>query len=369
MKIGILTFHRAVNYGAVLQAYALQNALERCGADAEIIDYRAPFNENRFKRKKLWDLRKPRDIYAVLFRNSYIMHDRNCFEEFYQKLKLSKVYWNVEELAADEQKYDKFVCGSDQVWNLSCTEGDDAYFLPFVECAEKKYSYAASIGYREIPVQFREIYQKFLKDFHRISVREKGAVELVKEFTDRDVSCEIDPTLLLTEREWHELADDGLVPPCRYLLLYLMSEDKAIVRFAKNLAKKEGCRMIYIHNRLFKTAGMENVRSVTPAQWLGLFEKASYVCTNSFHGLVFSINFHRQFFVKLIPRSVANSRIESVLEEYGLSKRLTEQWDGRELDYEAVDAKLRKRRMESFRYMERIVTENRDDGIWKKNQE
>ena len=241
--------------------------------------------------------------------------------------------------------------GGDEVWNIACTSGDDSYFLPFLNDSQKKTSYAASIGYQKLPEQFIEQYKTWISGFSEISVREKSAVDIVRELTGREVEYVVDPTLLLNKEEWMGLSDDTLVPKEPYVIMYLMSEDKELIRFAKKLAKEKQCKLLYIHDRLFNLPGAVNLHDVTPGQWLGLFTNADYVVTNSFHGTVFSINFNKQFFVRFIPRSIANTRIQCVLEEYGLFHREIDSLDNTRCEYQTANTILAKNREHSLEFL------------------
>lgn len=354
-RIGILTFHRALNYGAVFQTYALQTAMRGLGAEADIIDYRAQFNEKRFQRKKLRDILHVRELYSVIFRNAYMTYSRKTFEGFCQKMQMSEVCTTQDGLREVCSKYDRIVSGSDQVWNIACTSGDDSYFLPFMNDSQKKTSYAASIGYQKLPEQFIEQYKTWISGFSEISVREKSAVDIVHALTGREAEYVVDPTLLLEKSDWLKLADEAKVPEEPFVLMYLMSEDRELIRFAKNLVKKNNCKLLYINDRLFKLPGAVNLRDVTPEQWLGLFAKATYVVTNSFHGTVFSINFNKQFFVRYIPHSIANTRIRCALEEYGLLNREIDSLDNTRCNYQTVNTILAKNREYSLEFLKNRI--------------
>ena len=322
MKVGIMTFHTALNYGAVLQAYALNKTLIDKGVEAEIIDYSAPFNEKRFAPKKLSYFLNIRNLYSVLFCNSYQRHNKRIFDDFKNNcLRLSKPIYNQKELGDVVNNYDVFIVGSDQVWNLACTERDDSYFLPFVNANRKKNSYAASIGYAHFPESERAHYKALIEAFNKISVRETSAVKAIKEITGRNVSLVLDPTLLLTKEKWRALFSNVDCRKYKFLLLYLMSEDRVLIKFAKKLAKEKNLKIIYITQRFFKLPGVINQRDVSIPQWLSLFHEAEIVVTNSFHGLAFSINFDKDFFTRYIPRSIANSRLQTLLDMFDLHYR------------------------------------------------
>ncbi|EEC95379.1 hypothetical protein PRABACTJOHN_03221 [Parabacteroides johnsonii DSM 18315] len=322
MKIGTLTFHTAHNYGAMLQAYALVYYLRSQGHEAEIIDYQAEFNKKRFAPKSISHFLNLREIYNILFRNSYQKPCPQAFYDFYTNyLPKSRSSYTKEELTKVAAFYDKIVSGSDQVWNLACTDGDDSYFLPFAPY-EKKYAYAASMGVSTIPKQLKICLTDYIKSFKGISVREHEAVSIVKELTGKDATLVVDPVLLLTQEQWEKIADYSRCPQKNYLLIYAMSEDMELLKFAKQYAKDYGLEIAYINQRLFKRIKAIHLRNVTPNQWLGLFLNATTIVTNSFHGSAFGINFGKNLFIKYIPRSIANSRLQTLVKDYSLESHL-----------------------------------------------
>lgn len=358
MKIGILTFHRALNYGAVFQTYALQKTIQDLGAQVDIIDYRAPFNEKRFRRKTLKDFLHFRALYGLFFQNSCKIISRNTYQSFNDRMKYSETVDNHESLEKCCRQYDKIVCGSDQVWNLACTEGDNAYFLPFVQEQEKKIAYAASFGYEVLPVQYVEKYKNWISNFAAVSVREPSGVSIVNKLTGANAEYVVDPTLLIAKSQWESLADFSRVPEQPYLLLYLMSEDRLLINFARKFARKNHLKLTYISERLFPMSGVKNLRDVTPEQWLGLFSKADYIVTNSFHGTAFSINFEKPFFLRYIPRSIANTRLQSIIKEYDLEMRTIESWDGSECDFTMAQKQLLRNKQLSIQFIkDRIISE------------
>ena len=323
-KYGILTFHRAINYGAILQAYAMQKTLEKYELDVEIIDYRAEFNEKRFGPKKIKDILTIRSLYNIIFRNSYTIHKREPFLLFIKNfMKISKkIIVTRKELIEASEKYESIICGSDQIWNLACTDMDDSFLLPFKLIKTKKIAYAASFGSDVLADKHKEKYRKYLSDYEGIAVREKSGVSIVKDLINKDIPYVLDPSLLLSRKEWSVIGDESIVPNGNYVLVYLMSEDKVLLNTARNIGKKKGLKIVYINNRLFKARGMESLSAITPNQWIALFDNASFVVTNSFHGTAFAINFNINFYVKYIPRSIANTRLENILKDTGLTSRL-----------------------------------------------
>lgn len=321
-KIATLTFHRAINYGAVLQAYALQKSIEKFGYDTEILDYRSDFLE---KLHNPHDLRKYKSIlrygYAIL-RNSVKKDNRKAFYSFSEKyLKLSKVY-NRENIKDAADEYKAVIVGSDQVWNYNCTNFDKTYFLDFLPDGKQKYSYAASVGIKLESPEIRNEYKKLLSDFSVRSVREAQAQ---KELEKLGLSAEValDPTLLLKPEEWRKIATAPKKKPGKYLLVYVITATPTIFSAAKKISKKYGLQIIYINEFLFNKPGVKNVSKITPTEWLWLFDNAEYIVTNSFHGTAFSVNFEKQFYVEPLPvKTNVNSRIYDLLTLLDLQNRI-----------------------------------------------
>lgn len=361
MKVGIITFHTALNHGAVLQTYALFRTLMKMGVETKVIDYRAPFNEKRFAPKPISYYFNPREIYSIIFRNSYQRYNPEGFKNFIGKyISLTHPIYSYEYLKELNKDFDVFITGSDQVWNLACTSGDDAYYLSFVDDIRKKNSYAASFGYTQLPVDKQPLYAKLLEGFNHVSVREMAGIDIVDSLVGKRAELVLDPTLLLDKSEWETLADYSLVPHKKYMLMYLMSEDKRLIDKAKEYAQKHDLEILYLTQRLFNVRGVNNVRDATPEQWLGLFLHAKAVATNSFHGLVFSINFEKHFITKYIPRSIANSRIETIVNEFGLQHNLIDspQFDmEQETNVNNLSRILSEKRRLSINYLMRIIND------------
>lgn len=360
MRVGIMTFHTALNYGAVLQTFALYKTIKDMGNDVKVIDYKAPFNEKRFAPKPFSYFLNIRVLYNILFRNGYEIYYKDGFRKFIDKyIPLTESLYDEEELIKMNDYFDNFISGSDQVWNLACTEGDTMYYLPFVKDFNKRNTYAASIGYTQLPNAQISLYKTLIESFNNISMRELPGVSIVKSLTGKDASLVLDPTMLLHKEQWEEIADFSLVPSTgKYMLIYVMSEDKSLINEAKEIAKQKSLEVIYITQRLFKLNNAINLRNVTPEQWVGLFLKADFIATNSFHGLVFSINFNRQFITKYIPRSIANSRMQTVLDILHLhNRRMDNDCYTSEIpiDYYSVNNTINKYRRSSVEFLDKVL--------------
>lgn len=365
MKIGIITFHRAVNYGAVLQAYALQKAISGLGAQAEIIDYRNRYIEScydpySFKGNKIKALMKMLLLGRLRTKkNRAFAH----FSEKYMNLSNEK-YEDSAALEKAEPLYDAFVTGSDQVWNTDCADFDPAYFLTFVKDQKKKNSYAASFGFTKIPEGYEPEYIKRLSGYRNISVREESGKEIVRQATGRDVPVVLDPTLLLTEKDWSAVAGD--VPQKGYILVYTVLHSDGLLDYARRLSKEKGLPVFYLNDKSFENRDLTYIRGASPEEFLGYFRHADYVVTNSFHGTVFSAIFKRRFVseVRVVKEGIPskNERSEQLLCSIGIPQRiLSGKTDiDAPVDWEAVETALDTMRWQSFEYLNMIVDEKNE---------
>jgi len=325
-KIGILTFHNANNYGAVLQAYALKSVLINMGHTVHILNYYCPKLQKEYKgipvlKKGLKELIKyPFKLLCFPILRARIATQFKAFREQYL---LDTPPLTSNTIAKHTVSYDAFFCGSDQVFNPRITNFDSNYFLSFSSDKSKNYSYAASFGLSLENLSNREtqFLSTHLARFNRISVREKQGTKIVKALSAQEPSVHIDPTLLLTKKQWQTMA----VAPkqSKYVLLYLMYTDPALVRFAAQFAREKGCSLLYIsHSMRFGKKLPATYVKPTVQEWLGLFEHASYVVTTSFHGLAFSINLNKPFVVQRAEGGNLNSRLDNLLTITGLQNRL-----------------------------------------------
>lgn len=332
-KCGIMTFNQAINYGAVFQMLALQKTIERLGVECEIINYQSDFMNNLYRKRTLTDWFNLKTLYHTLFSNSYIRYNLTGFEDFICKnIKMSSKTYSAFELKDANDIYDIFISGSDQVFNVYCSNYDYNYMLGFVDDDSKKFSYAASLGLNSIPNELRQKYIEILSGFQKISIREKTGAIVLNELLGVNCQVNLDPTLLLSKNEWSSfsVSKENGKP---YILVYVLSEDKALFDFARNLAKMNNCDLYYINDRLFEPFGMKRKRNVDPDEWLSLFENAMAIVTNSFHGVAFSIIFSKRFFPFLLNKNTrVNSRISDLLSLTSLDDLLFYHSDVKMLD-------------------------------------
>ena len=307
--LGVLTFHNATNYGAVLQTYALQKELDELGIDNEIIDYRCPHivqsHKVRFKFKNPF---------------GYVVKKRT------QKLFRDFLNTRIRKGAPVDSEvnmpgYDAFLVGSDQVWNRILTGGDDMYFLMKVPRNSLKYSYAASMGYYHFADETeRQKYTECLKDFRGISVRERS----LKDYFASDGCAELkqkmeihsDPVFLMNASFWREQSLHTQNPG--FILLYMIKRDKRLIDEAVRLGKEKKTAVIWASDSFRHYKHVKQRRCLGPQKFLGLFADSEYVVTNSFHGTVLSLIFQKDFSTVVEYDGQRDERICDLLDSVGI---------------------------------------------------
>lgn len=295
MKIGILTFHRAHNYGAVLQAYALVTYLRQSGYDAEIVDYRPLSIEQghgvmpikRLKGKSTF--RKLTFIIKLLPFLIYRKKRSNVFMKFINNLPTSSVIYT--ENSKTIENYDYIICGSDQVWNPQITNGLDSFYTANIKTKAKFTSYAASA---EINPSFQkiDIYKDVLKRFYKISVRESIFKNQLQPLTNKPVYQVLDPIFLLSKEEWIKFGKNPFKKK-DYLLVYQVRRDKNVLKYAKELSKKNKLEIIEITAEAEFLPKKNRYMTLSPQEFVGAFIYAKAVVTTSFHGTAFAALFQK----------------------------------------------------------------------------
>ena len=344
MKIGILTFQNTMNYGAKLQEYSLQQYLNNLGEDAEVIDYVDNVIEKSEKPLKLSEQKSIKSIIKYFLLHKYQIRKYNKFKSFTDKyIKRSKDSYTKENIINTNNIYDKFVVGSDQVWNTEMTEDDYTYYLNFVNDNFKKNSYAASFGYSKVPEKNKKEIQKYLDDFKRINVREEAGKKIVKDLTNKDSNVVIDPTFLIEKEEWKKFAKKSNNEP--YILAYMVNSRPEVFEYIDDLAKKENLKIIYLSDFLKKhnKSKVQVIHDASPEEFINYIYNAKYVVTGSFHAICMSIILEKDFFYMLNDNSV-NSRLTNIIDTAGLEDRLITDGNYKEkqkIDYEKVKDRMK----------------------------
>ncbi len=366
-KIGIITI-QGDNYGATLQAVALNHYLNKNGFDAENLDYN---DVNRVKNSLSFKQRIINDLWMKVAVKLIIGNrKKDRFEAFRQaNLKLSKDKWRSKEaLIKDCPQYDIYLSGSDQIWNPDVMRDDYNYLLAFAPDSAKKIAYASSFGKSKLPDNKKDIYKKYLSRFDHIAVREASGKAIVEELLGYEPQQVVDPTLLLNAEEWSKVSDYKPATE-KYILCYYMPGDNtvcaAIKKISEDISKKTGYKIINLGLKEYYKykPGMDCRVDAGPADFVNLFLGAEYVVTNSFHGTAFSTNFNKKVYVPinkdLDGTKARHIRMVDYLKSIGMENSILPVGaDGIipdvsaiEFDYEKVNANIQNMRNASIEYL------------------
>lgn len=337
-KIGLMTWYHYHNYGSALQATALYKVIQAQGYSPCFIQYHPrqavcdipEYSFNSLLKKTVNKLKnlsqkdnvpydaEEREKRFLMFLDKHITETEaaDTFPELYQM----------------NDRFDAFVCGSDQIWAPSCF--DEKYFLSFVKDTSKMIAYAPSLGLNQIEnADIKAEMKTLISRFNHLSVREIQGAELIKELCGADAKVVLDPTLLLNAEEWNgiEKESDETVdlPAKKYLLCYFLGDERKYMDAVRKIASAENLQIVLIPStwRQKKMAECFN-HDVGPAGFLKLIRNAGYVCTDSFHGTAFSVNYQIPFTVfkrfKDTDKICQNSRIYSLLHLTALEDRVFE---------------------------------------------
>ena len=351
-KIGILTFQNTINYGAVLQTYALQRYLqEASGWQVDVINYLNEAVTQRETPVPLTSIRGIKQLIKFILNYRSEIRKTNAVKAFCQHYINYSDYTYTEAANPNFSEYNAIIAGSDQIWNLCLTDNDTKYMLDGYK--GKGYSYAASIGRENIltPKALDAI-----KKLCMVSVRETIAKDELQKFgIHAEVVC--DPTFLLRKEDWFDILPTRNTPD-KYILLYQMTTSESLFQFAKKLARKKGATLINANPISLQIFKSRCIRDASPLEWLSLIKNAECVVTNSFHGLAFSINFEKEFYTEILDNEAKNSsRITSLLNILDLNHRniASENFSACNIDYAMVANYLENYRLRSADYIDRII--------------
>lgn len=318
MKIGILTLHRANNYGAALQCYALQRTLQSLGYDAWVIDYRQPDTERSYRPFQWNSIRQHilspkllckdltiRPLLAILRQISY-----NRFRGKY-----FRTTQPVRHATDMPQNFDVYLIGSDQLWSIQCLDNniEPVYFGEFLHFRDSRIDgYAISSNIESLETIGKEKLSQYLKNFHVLSVREKTIAEYILQETGFKTRIDIDPTLLVDSAVWEAITPRLRVRGGYVLTYFLLPEQR---KYAAAFARRFGLRIIEVG----KVA-------MSPTDFLAYVKHATYIIGGSFHIAVFSIVFQKNFFI-IKKNNGFDVRSASLLSNLHLENRMIEAED------------------------------------------
>lgn len=358
MNIAIVTWFHYINYGTALQVFAEKNYIEKKGHQVQVVQYYPEISPTYYKSKLNEYLTRGRNKLYKLTHSRKIIdsYGQEVFQSFInENLPLTARVETASDFEALNDKFDCFVCGSDQIW--SPLNFDPHYFLDFVSDPSKMIAYAPSMGVSHIEQPgLDEQISKLTNRFRYLSVRENTGARIIQELNGREAKVVLDPTLLLDNDDWEQCIPgkiDG-----KYLLVYFLRENKKYWKVVKEVADRLhlGIKVIPVFEDDLRMSGAQ--KDAGPDDFVRLVRGASFVCTDSFHGMAFSVNFNKQFLpFKRFPDKAAdnqNSRVIDFLDSVGLRDRL---YDGGKpdisnIDYGAVKEKLEGLRIESRKYLD-----------------
>jgi len=370
-SVGILTYHNEFNLGATLQAFALQRTIQELGHACMIIDYDMPGSgpTQHVYSFQMRQLLHPRSIYHLLARYRHhrrlrFWHDtlRRRFSRF-QSCHLAltdNTYRSASELEHSCPPFDVFVAGSDQIWNpniwrprpsMPGCDCERVYFLDFVTSG-RRVAYAPSFGVTEIPMAYRERFARLMSRFDYLSAREESGCKIIHELTGREATHVLDPSLLLTDASYKQVA---IIPhqcaPC--VLLYPMARSDRLNYLARQISRRLKHPLVAVlpfsHDPRNYSFADRVVSDAGPAEFLGWMDKAAFVCTSSFHGLALSLVYRKGFLMVAAGTPGANTRSASLLAKTNLLSRQVTCGSGprsiesllEPINYDAVADKLR----------------------------
>lgn len=360
-KIGVLTFHRSLNYGAVLQAYGLVKSIEKLGYECELIDYR---NERLEESDSIKRFIKTKEIlragYQFLEMPFWFIR-RKRFNKFLKLANISDRIISINQEIEDE--YFKFFVGSDQVWNYKVTGLDKSYFFTEIQDKSKINSYAASFGVSTIPEDLYPVYKNGLERFNSISVREPQGAAIVENLTGVSPKVAIDPSLLISKEEWLTLIDNQKKIDGDYIVIYQRAYSESLIKFAQELSRKTNCKIVTINGNPRQFIRAKYILDAGPIEFLNIFANAKFIVTNSFHGVAFSLNLNKNFYVELLDEKFGvNSRLENIIEYFNISDRKIKGnnlvGELKLLDFNIINKKLSEARNDSLDFLRQTVGKN-----------
>ena len=359
-RIGTVSYNiycNFTNYGSALQTWALHQAIKKTGHVPVLVDYcpdiladKDPLNPY----KNMWD-RTEEAKRMVEMTLPAIRENYNKFERFYRErfLRTGKKYTseNFNDVRRDE-KIDGFVCGSDTIFCPDEFGFDDGYYADYAVMKGHSVSYAASFGDPHLTEETYQILNDRIKNFKALGIRENQMIPYLREHTGVPVQRVVDPTLLLNAEEY-EAITGGKKQQDKYLLMYSRRYAPQMEAYAEKTAAEHGWKIVDISLRAVNAErGHEMAYGAGVEEFLSLVKHAEFVVTNSFHGMIFSVQFRRPFVI--FSREQCDNKIAELLALFGISDRMLVSGDEKfgDLDFEDVHKNIAAARKESFAFLE-----------------
>jgi hypothetical protein len=354
MKIGILTFHIARNYGAVLQCYCLTETLKRLQHEVKVIDYRPVYLVKAHSLfRKQW-LKHPLSLlrFFILFPSALLR--RRKFDHFLASLPLQSLAFK-----SPDNDFDAFVFGSDQIWNkLICNGFDPVYFAGEAAFEGKlKIAYAASSGHVQLTDREQETFLRYMQRFDALGVRETSLQDFLRRH-GIPATLTVDPVVLAGRPVLDAIADKAPARRGRYVLCYEVSPTRKVRSFARRIARELGCDVLPVARGEYASGR----KCVSPEVFIALFRDAAFVVSSSFHGMALSLMFGKSFY-NISVNDQQDERVRSFLSVVGLEGRLIRQESQIRLqeaiDYDCVWKQIEGLRASSLDFLKEALRSKR----------
>lgn len=370
-SIGLAIVTYTINYGTFLQAFATQTAIDNLGYDTTILNIDSVIDDVSKARKKyfigqLLNYAEVKSyistVNAIIQKKinpkykKYYQEREKKFKEFHDKyFKIGPVCDSWEGLRQYCLKFSSIVVGSDQLWRPANIAGN-YYTLNFVPDEINKLSYATSFGLENIRENQKTVATRFLNRIQHLSCREQSGVQIIENLTHRSAKLVCDPTLLLTKEEWDNYVLDNPIIDGDYIFTYLLSNNIEHRKYVRKLAEATGCKVVGVLHGAGYVRGDERFvdeapKNIGPFEFLNLIKYAKYVCTDSFHGCVFSTIYEKNYYTfkrfSDQDKMSTNTRVTNLLERFGLNDRLVKQYE--ELNFKVIDYESVNHRVQQFR--------------------
>ena len=383
-KIGIVSCYFKYNYGSMLQAYATQTILDKLQIENETINIEKNIDFKKGKRKfyskEIFNIPFLKAKAGMIMLKLHKKLDKNLnkniktrnkkYEEFKENFKLSSPYITYKDLEENVKNYSNIIVGSDQLW-LPVNVIADYYTLNWVPNEINKVSLATSFGISQISKKYKEKYRFFLNRINNISVREKSGVKIVEELTGKQAELICDPTMLLTKEDWFKIQPKERIIKDKYILCYFLGKNINHRKFVERLKNKTNFKIVSL-NHADEYVKYSDIFAdiipydIGPKEWINLIKNAEYVCTDSFHGTVFSLISNVKFFTferysNNNSKISTNSRIYNLLEQFNVSERLLtsrediEKVINYQIDFIKINNKLGELKQQGENFLKRSI--------------
>ncbi len=322
-KISLLTPFDTGNIGTVLQAFATQTLIQERNCTCELLYYHYESIQNPFLLSNLFKRGMKKYLGSIA---GYFMRfpaKRGLWNFINKHLKITeKVTYS--DLKNIVKKSDKIMVGSDCVWNCDAFSLDTAYLLDFTDDNDKKINYASSFACDDIPEDHKAVFSENLSKFETLSVREIRGRELIKELTGKDATVVLDPTLAKDSYFWSKIASESKIKfSGDYVFVAEYAISPALINDAEKLSKQYGLPIYCLYPPKGKSIHAKIFLKASPQDVLYLIQNAKFILTDSYHMMIFSINFGKDFFAYQTPTNLpAISKYYSILQLLNLEERL-----------------------------------------------